>query len=730
MKKSILTLLFCILLFHFSKSQQKSIARVWNEALLESIRNDFARPVVHARNLFHISAAMYDSWSIHAGKGHPYFLGETVHGFTIPFSPTIFDGTISDNQEKTLSYACYRLIAHRFRFAPGYQEILPMINSIMDSLNYDISYINSDYTTGDAASLGNYLAEQIIMYGVQDGSNEYQDYNNQYYQAVNEPLALDLPFDISTVHDPNHWQPLSFETFIDQSGNPIPGATPAFIGAEWGNVFSFALKDTDSKVFDMNGGETLLFNDTGKPANLGEDSAETAQYKWSFQLVSIWSAQLDPYDGVNWDISPGSIGNIVDYPDSFNDYIEFYDLENGGELPGIADGHPINPRTNTSYEEQIVPRGDYARVLAEFWADGPDSETPPGHWFTILNSVNDHPDLVRKFEGSGDEMDQLEWDIKSYFTLGGAMHDVAVSVWSIKGYYDYVRPITAIRYMAALGQSNDPDKVNFHPHGIQLKPGYIEEVLQSDPLAGNNGEHVGKIKVKAWRGHDLISDPTTDEAGVGWILAENWWPYQRPSFVTPPFAGYISGHSTFSSAAATVLTRLTADEFFPGGIGEFVAKKNEFLVFEKGPSVDVRLQWATYYDAADQCSLSRIWGGIHPPMDDIRGRILGRKLGAQSFGLAKLYFNNTLITETNIDEQSLAIYPNPTTSSGILNIDSDKVINAVELYNSAGLLVYQKGIEESIFTIDIQSLQLAKGTYLLQIKQAEKSATKRIIVID
>jgi hypothetical protein len=75
------------------------------------------------------------------------------------------------------------------------------------------------------------------------------------------------------------------------------------------------------------------------------------------------------------------------------------------------------------------------------------------------------------------------------------------------------------------------------------------------------------------------------------------------------------------------MTLLTGDEYFPGGMGEFHAKKNEYLVFEEGPSVDVALQWATYRDASDQCSLSRIWGGIHPPIDDIPGRIIGMKIG-------------------------------------------------------------------------------------------------------
>ncbi len=53
---------------------------------------------------------------------------------------------------------------------------------------------------------------------------------------------------------------------------------------------------------------------------------------------------------------------------------------------------------------------------------------------------------------------------------------------------------------------------------------------------------------------------------------------------------------------------------------------NNFLAFESGPSESFTLQWATYRDAADQCALSRIWGGIHPPMDDIRARVIGSQV--------------------------------------------------------------------------------------------------------
>ena len=189
-----------------------------------------------------------------------------------------------------------------------------------------------------------------------------------------------------------------------------------------------------------------------------------------------------------------------------------------------------------------------------------------------------------------------------------------------------------------------PARARQHGPGLgrRLEPGYIELVQLGDPLAGAANENVDKIKLFAWRGPDFIIDPDVDQAGVGWILAENWWPYQRPSFVTPPFAGYISGHSTYSRAGAEILTALTGSEYFPGGMSGFEITANEFLVFEEGPSVDMTLQWATYQDASDQCSLSRIWGGIHPPADDIPGRLIGEQIGIAAFDLASQYFDGSI----------------------------------------------------------------------------------------
>jgi hypothetical protein len=113
----------------------------------------------------------------------------------------------------------------------------------------------------------------------------------------------------------------------------------------------------------------------------------------------------------------------------------------------------------------------------------------------------------------------------------------------------------------------------------------------------------------------------------------------RPEFVTPPFAGYVSGHSTITRAGAEALTLLTGSPYFPSGMYECSAPKDTFLVYEKGPSVDVTLQWATYYDMSDAAGISRIWGGVHPPVDDIVGRRIGAEVGVAAFDKAEEYFS-------------------------------------------------------------------------------------------
>ncbi len=683
MKKNIYTIGFwlgCLLLTtNELKAQSHSVARRWNEVMLKAITEDLARPPVQARNLFHVSMAMWDAWAAYDTlSADTYLLGKTVGNYTCQFVGVPVPADIEAARTQAISYAAYRLLVRRFQNSPNAVASIQRFRNLMGQLGYDWTFNSNFYQSGNPAALGNYIGDCVSFYGLTDGANETGNYGYFNYAPVNPPMEPQVPGNPKML-DPNRWQPLELQGALDQQGNPIP-ALQRFQSPEWGNVVPFALVDSQKTVYQRNGVNWPVYHDPGPPAFLDtiDGGGESEVYKWNHSLVSIWSSHLTTEDSVLWDISPASIGNTPWLPTTFQEYKDFYKIEGGG--PSL--GHSINPKTGQPYQPQVVPRGDYTRVLAQFWADGPNSETPPGHWFSIFNKVMDHPEFVRKFNGVGQVLDTLEYDLKAYFTLGSTVHDAAIAAWGIKGWYDGTRPITALRWMADRGQSSDPTAPNYNPAGLELVPGYIEQVQVGDTLAGLNGQHVGKIKFYTWKAFDHITNPMNDIAGVGWILAENFWTFQRKTFVTPPFAGYISGHSTYSRAAAEALTLLTGDEYFPGGMGEFyIAANSGFLGVEKGPSVDVTLQWATYRDASDQTSLSRIWGGIHPPEDDIPGRTIGAKVGINAFYKSKSYFyKNDADADgyditVDCDDENPEIYPGAPEICDGLDNNCDGVID-------------------------------------------------------
>jgi hypothetical protein len=425
---------------------------------------------------------------------------------------------------------------------------------------------------------------------------------------VNEPLIVKQPGTIMV--DPNRWQPLALDLIIAQNGVPIPGNIQSAIGTRWAQVRPFALTRVDP---------TDVYVDPGPPPRLG-DAMTDAGYKADAARVIELSGALDPTDGVMMDISPGALGNN---PLGTNDGM----------------GHPVNPITGQAYPSNLVRRGDFLRVLAEFWADGPQSETPPGHWNVLANDVSDAwPD--RRIAGTGPIVDRLEWDVKLYFALNGAVHDAAIVAWGLKGKYDSARPISMIRYCGGKGQSSDPMQPAFAPDGLPLVPGSIEVITAQTTVAGGRhaalAGHEGEIAVHAYPGPPPAAGGPA--AGVRWVRAVEWLPYQKRTFVTPAFPAYTSGHSTFSRAAAEVLTLFTGNAYFPGGIGRFHAAADAYLQFERGPSVDIDLEWGTYYDAADQAGLSRLAGGIHVPADDFTGRITGSAVGIAAFAEAMQHF--------------------------------------------------------------------------------------------
>ena len=253
-------------------------------------------------------------------------------------------------------------------------------------------------------------------------------------------------------------------------------------------------------------------------------------------------------------------------------------LESADQFRAAApalDPHGLYRKQALAILQTSARLGDREKVIAIYWADGPRTETPPGHWclFAQFVSRRDHH--------------SVEQDVKLFFALSNALMDASIAVWDAKRYYDFVRPITAIRYLFA------------------------------------------ERPVRAWAG---------PYQGTQLISGESWQPY----IPTPPFAEYVSGHSTFSAASAEILKLFTGSDQF----GAQVTIPAGSSPIEPGlvPSTDVTLAWRTFSDASDEAGLSRRYGGIHFEDGDLEGRAVGRRIGGLVWQVAKSYFEG-LVSE-------------------------------------------------------------------------------------
>jgi hypothetical protein len=577
-------------------SSTVSVARAWNEVALDAVRHDLPAPTVHARNLYHLSVAMWDAWSAYDPEAGWVLADETV--------PTdgLGDAEVAAARETAISYAAYRILEHRYLRSVGASDSLPAFRQLMAAGCRPVSATETEGSSPTA--VGNRVAATVLAATADDGANEADRYAATGYEPRNEPLDLGDPRPRAS--DPARWQPLRIPGMVTQNGIPVEDAVQTFVGPHWGGVAAFALPA---------GGADRLPIDPGGPPSPDEPA-----FRAGILEVLRLSAMLDPADGVVVDISPGAQGD-----------------SRLGTNDGT--GHATNPVTGAPYAPNVVRRADFARILAEYWADGPRSETPPGHWNVLANEVSDALDPELRVGGTGPVVARLEWDVKLYLALNGATHDAAVAAWGAKGFYDSARPVTLIRTLGALGQSSDPTGPAYHPDGLPLEPGLVEVVTRRTTRDGGRHAalrgHEGELAVRAWAGRP--ADPERETGGVAWVRAVKWLPYQLPTFVTPAFAGYVSGHSTFSRAAAEVLTAMTGSRFFPGGLGSWVEEADS-LEFEAGPPEDVVLQWATYQDAADQAGISRLYGGIHVPVDDLHGRLVGFECGVAAWARAEQLF--------------------------------------------------------------------------------------------
>jgi hypothetical protein len=219
---------------------------------------------------------------------------------------------------------------------------------------------------------------------------------------------------------------------------------------------------------------------------------------------------------------------------------------------------------------------DKQKMIAEYWSDGPDSEQPPGHWALFAQFVSQR------------DHHTLDDDVKMFFVLSNAIFDAGVAAWDTKRAFDSVRPVTAIPFLFR-----------------------------------------GKT-IRAWGGP---GKGTVEMDGSQWI------PYQQATFPTPPFPEYVSGHSTYSAAAAHILELWTGSDHF----GYSVTLPTGSSKIEPGSTPDrpVALHWETFTDAANEAGISRRYGGIHFRAADLAGRLLGRMVAFEVWQKAQSYFDGT-----------------------------------------------------------------------------------------
>ena len=278
-----------------------------------------------------------------------------------------------------------------------------------------------------------------------------------------------------------------------------------------------------------------------------------------------------PLTYLNTDIQPATPGYIAPH---WGAVVPFA-MSSGSEFRPAP---PINVLSQSFYDQarhviemqaELTPK---QKVMAEYWADGPKSELPPGHW-TIFTA----------FVAGRDKLTIGE-TVKLFFAVTNAVFDASIAVWDAKRYYDYCRPITAIRYLFR-----------------------------------------GKT-IKAWGG-----------AGKGTIAleGENWRTFQVNTFPTPPFAEYVSGHSGFSMAAAKALELFTGSEKF----GYFYMQTKPLAADPTENVVGITMGWNSFREAALDAGESRLYGGIHFYEGNVAGLELGKKVGEKAFAKAKNYWN-------------------------------------------------------------------------------------------
>lgn len=213
------------------------------------------------------------------------------------------------------------------------------------------------------------------------------------------------------------------------------------------------------------------------------------------------------------------------------------------------------------------------KAIVEFMRDGPRSTGQSGHWLRFAQDVSRRDKLT------------LDQDVKLFFAVANVAMDAFIAAWESKRYYDTSRPWTLVR------------------------------------------QYYADAELEGWCGPGK---------GVQKIASSKWMPYSPETFITPPFPGYVSGHSTVSAACAKALELFTGSDTFG-----FVERRNPGILTEPEAECaksEVELPLPTFSATAEMAGISRVMGGYHIQADNIEGLILGRKVAEFMWPRIQAYF--------------------------------------------------------------------------------------------
>lgn len=231
------------------------------------------------------------------------------------------------------------------------------------------------------------------------------------------------------------------------------------------------------------------------------------------------------------------------------------------------------------------------KAIVEFMRDGPQSTGQSGHWLRFAQDV------------SRRDRNNIDRDVKLFFAMGNSAFDAFIAAWDAKRYYDSSRPWTLVRH-------------------------YYKDK-----------------KVLGWGGPGK---------GVVELPAEEWHPYSPFTFVTPPFPGYVSGHSTVSAACAKTLELFTGSDRFevveervagaltkPGFACALMQRHLGKSPEDAAMTCDVLLKLPTFSETAEMAGISRVMGGYHIQADNVAGLQLGRDVAEYLWPKTQAYFDGT-----------------------------------------------------------------------------------------